>query len=176
MTRRYLVFSLGFLLLAVSVAVAQTPRGEDPYQLVVSVAPLPEGNNVWSARIVRSGGFTGARLVATLTSDARLTCFSCAESSVTRVLSAEAFQAAVPVLDPRAFADKPSLKRVKPGDQVRAGRSGSCSDCFVTSVFLQHRDSDGKVVTYFASWDDITASQIPPELIKLANGIGSLVR
>jgi len=176
MTRRYLAFFVGLLLLAVSVAVAQATRDDDPYQLVVSVAPLPQGNNVWSARIVRVGGFSGTRLVATLTSDARLTCFSCAESSVTRTLSAEAFQAAIPVFDPRAFADKPALKRVKPGDQVRASRSGACSDCFVTSVFLQHRDPDGKVVTYFASWDDVTASQIPPELIKLANGIGSLVR
>jgi hypothetical protein len=64
---------------------------------------------------------------------------------------------------------------VKPGEKVALVPS-LCRDCFVTRMVVQHRDSIGKVETYFVSWDDVTAVGAPPELVKLAGNIVPLAK
>jgi hypothetical protein len=126
--------------------------------------------------MVRSGGFTGLTLVATLTSDGEVACVECART-FSRTLSKEDLLAVVPPSDLKAaLVGNSTVKAIKPGEKVKIAPPVLCRDCFVTRMTVQHRDSNGKVETFFVSWDDVTASGAPAELVKLANSIVSLMK
>jgi len=165
------------LCMTVSSLTAQDSRPAEATQFEATPAQLPRGNNAWSVRVVRSGGFMGQMLTLTLTSEGKLGCISCADAGVSRTLSNEALVAVAPAFDPRALlVSQSTVKVVKPGQSVALDLSPWCRDCFVTRITVQHRDSDGKVKTYAASWDDVTAAGVPVDLVKLANSIVSLVK
>jgi hypothetical protein len=176
---RQIGLQLGLMLFVSGALLAQEarPDPQDASQFEATPAPLPNGNNVWSVRMVRSGGFAGRTLTATATSDGTLTCFSCADGTKSRSLSSEDLRAIVPTGDLKAaLAGNSTVKAVKPGEKLALLPSGLCRDCFVTRMIVQHRDSQGKVETYLASWDDVTAAGAPAELVRLAGALSSLAK
>jgi hypothetical protein len=175
MGMRQTASSLGLMLFVVGAFFAQ--EGQQANQFEAKPAPLPTGNNVWSIRMVRSGGFAGSMLTATLTSDGKVACLSCADRNVVRALPREDLLAIVPSSDMKAaFAGNKSVREIKPGQKVTLAPSASCRDCLVTVMTVQHRDGKGKVKTYLVSWDDLSASGAPAELVQLAKSIVTQVR
>jgi len=164
------------LLLVAATAAAQEAR-QDVRESVQfdTLPPLPNGNNVWSVRMVRSGGFAGITFTATLTSEGKIACIECVRN-FSMDFSKEDLIAIVPSSDLKAaLVSNSTVKAVKPGEKMTILTS-MCRDCFVTRMTVQHRDASGNVQTFFASWDDVTASGAPAELVRLANSIASLVK
>jgi hypothetical protein len=135
-------------------------------------AKLPDGKNVWSVRLVRSGGLTGGTVTATLTSEGKLECQACAGGNFSRNLSPQALLTIAPSFDPKtSFAGSSVVKVVKPGEKIPRSLTSLCRDCFVTRMTVQQRDAEGKVETYFVYWDDVTAGGVPAALVQLAKDL-----
>ena len=177
MEMRQATLSAGMILLFAMTLFAQDSSQETRglEQFEVTPAELPTGNNAWSVRIVRSGGFAGVTLSATLASDGKLGCASCA--SQPKVLSREDLLSILPSPDLKtALVGNSTVRTVKPGDKISVLPLSVCGDCFVTRVTLQHRDDSGNIETFFVAWDDVTAAGAPADIVRLANSIASLVK
>jgi hypothetical protein len=174
---RAIACTVAVLLLATATSLPQGDKQDvpDAAEFEAKPAKLPDGKNVWSVRMIRSGGLTGGTVTATLTSEGRLECQACDGRNVSKNLSRQALQTIAPSFDPKtSFAGSSVVKVVKPGQKVPRSFTSLCRDCFVTRITVQHRDAEGKVETYFAYWDDVTAAGVPAELVKLAKDMVSL--
>ena len=141
--------------------IAAMQRESDTGALKEASVRLPDGKGTWVARVIRTGGFSGSLLDAMLTSQGTLTCQS---RDCPKAVSAETIQAMSPVFDPKTMSS------------AKSQLSGLCQSCFVTRLTVKHRDSDGKVHSYFVFWDDLTAARAPAGLVKLARDIVSLAK
>ena len=161
-----------FLLLASgTVQFAQEPppdTGATAAALTSGVSPLraasvnlPDGSTSWVIRVIRTGGFAGVMLDIEVSSEGRVACKSSTKNCAGTV-TGNALRALAPSIDPNSMQNNTwSL-------------TDACRDCFVTRITVQHRDSEGKVQTYFAYWDDVTAARVPSELVRLASSVVSL--
>jgi hypothetical protein len=140
---------------------AAIPRANAASPLKAASARLPDGKGAWVARVIRTGGFLGSPLDVTLTSQGTLTCEN---TACAKVVSADILQAMNPAFDPKTMTS------------VKSALSDLCQSCFVTRMTVKHRDTEGKVHTYFAFWDDATAARAPAALVQLAREIVSLTR
>ena len=136
---------------------------------------LPQGNGVWVVFIRRSGGFAGTHLEVTVNSERKLHCAVCKTGEQSRTLPQAAFESATP-----SFSFGIAPVSVDPQADSLPSSSGLpvsfCRDCFVTHITIQRRDANGKIETYAATWDDVTASAAPAEFVKLAKTIIDLAK
>jgi hypothetical protein len=167
--------NLGFFFVSAIVAVAICPAQDLPKDdgiaaeqranvaspLKAASVRLPDGKGAWVARVIRTGGFAGFDLDAMLTSQGMLTCEN---SACPKAISADTLQTMTPVFDPRTMGS------------AKSALSSLCQSCLVTRMTVKHRDSEGKVHTYFVFWDDLTAGRSPAALVKLARDIVSLAK
>ena len=54
--------------------------------------------------------------------------------------------------------------------------AGICNDCLTRTIVIQRRDADGRLRSYTATWNDLNASAIPPEVMKLYESVVTLAR
>lgn len=119
--------------------------------LTVPVEPiaLPAGDTAWTIQIVSRGGLTGAgRGDLTVASDGMLT-WSGADGSCYRKLTDEAIHAIASAV---AAANIPAAS-------IEPTRSSLCGDCYLTTMIVQRRGTEGISATT-VYWDDATQSTV----------------
>src|SRR5262245_53959510 len=99
---------------------------------------LPDGDNAWVIQIVSRGGFTGlGRGDMVLRSDGKLTCSS-KQVRCENKLKIES-------LDPL----NPLIQSAGSLNWGNSAFADVCSDCFVTLLRIQRRESSGLIRTFF---------------------------
>jgi len=125
---------------------------------------LPVGNDAWLVEVSTTGGFfgSGTRAIA-VSSAGQVICSSPAMHCPRDV----------------AVSDiKPLVEMVPHGHVTISTRSivGFCSDCVSRTIVVRHRDNLGVLHTYTASWDDLSASVVSREVMKLYESVLTLSR
>ena len=133
---------------------------------VAALKPAPlelsSETDAWSVRVIRTGGIAGTTLDVTVTSQGKLKCLSTTQTVCTEAIRTD-------VLEPtRLLATSETITERK------STLSTTCRDCFVTRITVRRREAGGKVKTYFAYWDDVTAISAPFDLVRLATAVVSL--
>jgi hypothetical protein len=118
---------------------------------------LPAGNDAWLVQIRTSGGLAGAgRGNFAVSSEGRKAC-----SPPSRCIKD---------FVPSVF--KPLVDAIRPGYVTIVRPPVSlCNDCFVTTVVIRRRDGNGVHHVFTATWDDVTRSVIPPEVIQIYEAV-----
>jgi hypothetical protein len=128
-----------------------------PRTIAVSPQALPPGDNVWLVQILSRGGFTGSgRGDLTLTSEGILT-WSDANGSCGKKLTDEAMQALAKIV----------LAANAPVTGSGSSLSGMCFDCYVTTMILLRRGTEGVVTAATMSWDDASQAQVAADLVRI---------
>jgi hypothetical protein len=128
-----------------------------PRTVAVSPQALPPGDNVWMVKIFSRGGFTGSgRGDLTLTSEGIVT-WSAADGSCGRKLTDEALQALAKMV----------LAAHAPATGSESSLSGMCFDCYVTTMILLRRGTEGVVSATTVSWDDASQAQVAADLVSI---------
>lgn len=135
-------------------------------------ADVPEGEAVWTVRIITSGGILGSGTGnSALTSNGNFSSRldSLAES---KLLTSETLQ---PLAQLIAKAQIP--ERVTPFVSPVSQTSGIslCSDCYTTTFILSRRDADGKIKTLTATWDITTKAQVAEEILQIYENFQKLI-
>src|SRR5436190_18754595 len=115
---------------------------------------LPEGNGAWSVRVVTSGGFMGNGIgTFALSSERKVACNE--ESRCPKGFKASEFEALIQPIRADAFSmpDFPS--------------NGLCADCITRTMSFTDPASTGVVHTHTVSWNELTRSHVPQELLRL---------
>jgi len=162
-----MLLSAGLISLVASIALAQEPQAVQPTNV-----QLPNGNGVWVVLVRRSGGFAGGSVTVTVNSEKKLNCTACEKEPISRTLSENAFRSAIPSF---TFGIPPIPDDV-PRSQSDLPPISFCLDCFSTHITIQRRNAEGKIETYAATWNDVTAASAPAEFVKLANTILALAK
>jgi hypothetical protein len=148
-----------FLLLGSARAgIAQSPENLRP----VPQLALPSGSDVWVVEIFSSGGITGgsSRDFA-LSSRGRIVCDS-PKDDCPRRFSRATLQS--------FFQDVPLAGQAVPVPSVPS----LCSDCVTKTMVVRRRDPQGIEQTFTASWNVLTASTVPPEVMRLYKAVVSV--
>ena len=139
-----------------------------PVQIAALLKPaslqVPKNEGAWAVRVMQSGGLAGQSQDVAVTSVGELSCLPESEGRCAKVKSGDVVQSIVGLMDPKLFRNSKSSL----GD--------SCRDCIVTSITIGRRDEKGKVETYFAYWDDVTASKAPFQLVRIATTLMASVK
>ena len=123
---------------------------------------LPTGNNTWLVQVVSSGGFTGNGTGNfAISSEGRVLC------SLREMQCPEKFTVAL--LTPLVEAIQPD--RIPP---IVRTVPNLCNDCITWTLTVRARSSSGVEQTYVATWDDLTRSQVAPELIRIFDAVVAL--
>jgi hypothetical protein len=120
--------------------------------------PVPEGEGAWTIRVTTSGGLTGrGRGNVTLTSQRALTC-SQTLRACDNLLAADKFQPVarlVSSFSPSKWAGPTARENIM------------CNDCFTTTVLFVRR-AGGKLNSATISWNDVTQTKAPPDVVRIA--------
>ena len=122
---------------------------------------VPKGASAWAVHIIRTGGLTGSPLDISITSEGGVKCAS-PDSKCPKSISGTDLQALTALVDPKVLRNS------------KSSLSDLCRDCFVTRITVGHRDDKGKVRTYFAYFDDVTAAKAPFQLVRIATTVAAL--
>lgn len=150
------LIAAAIVFLAPAPSIGQTTRP----QPVASQMALPAGSDSWVVEVFKSGGIFGksGRDFA-LSSEGQILCdlpeASCPKSFV-----------------PARF--QPLLQDIQLGTVTIASRSLYCNDCLTTTLVIRRRDAAGVQQTTIASWDDVTRSSAPREVIRLYEALIAL--
>jgi len=125
---------------------------------------VAKGEGAWAVRVMQSGGITGQPIDVGLTSIGELACLPESEGRCSKADSGEVLKSVAALLDPKLLRNSKSTL----GD--------SCRDCIVTSITIGRRDEKGKIDTYFAYWDDVTAAKAPFQLVRIATTLVASVK
>lgn len=117
---------------------------------------VPKGEGAWAVRVMQMGGVAGQSVDIAVTSVGDLKCLPAGDASCAKVNSGEVLKSVASLIDPKLLRKSKSAL----GD--------SCRDCIVTSITIGTRDEKGKIDTYFAYWDDLTAAKAPFQLVRIA--------
>lgn len=117
---------------------------------------VPAAVASWAVRVIRTGGLTGQSVDIAISSQGGLKCSS-SENRCPKEISARDLQDLAALVDPKALRNS------------KSSLSDLCNDCFVTRITVGHRDEKGKVQTYFAYFDDVTAAKAPFQLVRIAS-------
>jgi len=127
--------------------------------------PVPDGDGAWSMRITTSGGFDGrGKGNLTLTSIGELVCSLPGRPCGGAKVSVSALQ---PLTQLLVSAD--TSKWVQPANLML------CMDCYITSVTFSRWESGTLRVLRF-SWNDVTRSSMPTELVRVTDLAFSLAK
>jgi hypothetical protein len=132
--------------------------------LILLQLSLPDGANAWVVEITSTGGLTGhgAGDIA-VSSDGQVHCatpgMKCPKDFDTSSLA--------PLVDALPFGRQTVL--IPPG-------GATCNDCINRTIFIRRRNADGVVQAYSASWNDLTASQLPRAVLRLYDSVLRLSR
>ena len=127
--------------------------------LVQTAPPAPlsvaDGEGAWSIRVLTSGGLTGRGAGnATLTSTGSLNGNPLTKEKIEPLMQLVA-----------AFDTSKWPKSAAPQGPVPT--PSFCMDCIKTQVTLVRREG-GSLKVFSHSWDDITKSNAPPDVVRLA--------
>jgi hypothetical protein len=121
---------------------------------------LPAGDNAWAVQVVSRGGFAGSgRGDLTATSDGILT-WSGTDGSCSGRLTDEAMQALAKIVLPSNATAYWESKL-----------SGTCGDCYVTTMILQRRGNGGIVRASVVSWDDVSQARVSAEMMTIYEAV-----
>jgi hypothetical protein len=67
-----------------------------------------------------------------------------------------------------------ALLAFQPLPSSKLALNGPRRDCFVTRITVHRREASAKQQTYFAYWDDVSVSQAPSDLVRLAAAVVAL--
>lgn len=136
-------------LLSSALIAGQTPSPE-------AALSVPDGEGAWTIRITTGGGFTGrGRGNVTLTSQGNLACLQTLRPCDSKLVDDKL----------RPIAQLVSSFDPSKWDSTPAGNS-FCNDCYTTTVTFARRDG-GKLKVARLSWDDMTQSKVPPDMVKI---------
>ena|SRR5689334_5457041 len=128
---------------------------------------LPNGNGAWVIRVFTSGGFSGAgNGNVAISSKGEIVCTSQKPPGCPKSFDVQPIQQLV---DKFAGMD---LSRIVTKPVPAA--PGICNDCINHLVILVWRDRTGVEHSYSASWDELTASTVPREIVDIYNAIMAL--
>jgi hypothetical protein len=171
MTKRLLGLFFVLLLVLRTVDSAQDPaedKGVVATKLAEGLSPLkaaslevPKGEAAWSVRMIRTGGFAGRSLDISITSTGEVKCTS-PDGPCPKAISKNDLQSLAGLIDSKVLRNSKSTL------------SDACKDCFVTRITVGQRDEKGKIQTYFAYFDDVTAAKAPFQLVRIATSIAAL--
>jgi len=117
---------------------------------------LPKGDNAWAVRLVRSGGLSGNSLRdITISSTGEVAIDSGREKRQSSLAPDILKTLGELILTPKDF-----------NAQTEAG--GGCFDCYITSITIRRRETNGKDRKYSASWGSATAGKAPPYFAQIA--------
>jgi hypothetical protein len=158
--------SLLWLTVFASVLSAQTdPRAAQAATLLKPASlQVPKGEGAWAVRVMQGGVSAGQSSDVAVTSVGELTCLPESEGRCSKVNSGEVLQSVTALMDPKLLRNSKSAL----GD--------SCRDCPITSITISRRDEKGKIDTYFAYWDDVTAAKAPFQLVRIATTLLASVK
>lgn len=160
--------------LAVLIALAPFQLAQDPpdkgvvaTKLAEAASPLkaagvevPKGESAWAMRLIRTGGVAGRALDIAVTSSGEVKCMPA--DGMCPSLSAKDLQALAALVDPKLLRNS------------KSSLSDGCRDCMVSRITVARRDDKGKVQTYFAYFDDVTAAKAPFQMVRIALSLGDL--
>jgi hypothetical protein len=147
-----------------SVLTAQSDTRPAQFAALLKPASLqvPKGEGAWAVRVMQGGG-AGQSSDIGVTSVGELTCLPEGEGRCSKLNSGEVLQSVAALVDPKLLRNS------------KSGLGDSCRDCVITSITIGRRDEKGKIDTYFAYWDDVTAAKAPFQLVRIATTLlGSL--
>ena len=132
--------------------------------LILLQLSLPSGDNAWVVEITSTGGFTGnGGGDIAVSSAGQLRCntpgMKCPKDFDGSSL--------VPLVDAVPFGRQ--TVSVPPWGAI-------CNDCIDRTIFIRRRNAAGMVQVYSASWNDLTASQIPRGVLRLYDYVLRLLR
>lgn len=168
---REMVYSRLILTLLIAVAPVLSASQEDPkfdalmaeaLALKPASVDLASGADAWTIRVVRTGGIAGTLLDVTVNSEGKLKCVSSDSKVCVEALSPDVLEATSRLAVSKNISERKSTL------------SASCRDCFVTRITVRRREEGGKAKTYFAYWDDLTATSAPFDLVRLATAVVAL--
>jgi hypothetical protein len=123
---------------------------------------LPEGDGAWTVHVTTSGGILG-------TGDRDL-----ALSSEGRILCGLELRGPTVFLVPTLMPLIDRIQSTLPVPPVAV--VSFCSDCIRRTITIRRRDPKGELITYTASWDDTTKSQLPQEVVQVYDAITALMK
>jgi hypothetical protein len=135
-----------------------TERASRLSPLKAASLEVPGAVSAWAVRVIRTGGVAGQSVDIAISSQGALKCSS-AENKCPKEISAKDLQDLAALVDPRMLRNS------------KSSLSDLCKDCFVTRVTVGHRDEKGKVQTYFAYFDDVTAAKAPFQMVRIATSL-----
>ena len=141
-------------------------KGASAIKLAESASPLkaaslevPKGEASWAVRLIRTGGLAGRSLDISITSTGDV---KCTPPEGACSISQNDLRNLAALVDPKLLRNSKSTL------------SDDCRDCFVNRITVGHRDEKGKVQTYFAYFDDVTAAKAPFQMVRIALSVGDL--
>jgi hypothetical protein len=142
-------------------------KGASPIKLAESASPLkaaslevPKGEASWAVRLIRTGGLAGRSLDISITSTGEVKCTP--PEGVCPSISQNDLRNLAALVDPKSLRNS------------KSSLSDDCRDCLVNRITVGHRDAKGKVQTYFAYFDDVTAAKAPFQMVRIALSVGDL--
>ena len=132
-----------------------TKRASEASLEVPRPAELPKGKGAWVLQLVTRGGFAGGGKGDLTVSSLGGVDFTQAGAVCRQELPAEALRSLAGVV---AAAKTTGWK---------AAQTGVCRDCYVTIMLLRRREADGRVRSHLFHWDDVTASKVPEDVLRL---------
>jgi hypothetical protein len=136
-------------------------RFSEAHRLKAAEVDLPSGAGAWSVRVIRTGGFTGRLHDVAVTSMGKVQCLLSGGPCAAGLTG-------VPLQTLRDLVVPPVIPEAK------SSISTTCKDCMITRVTIKRREANGKVKTYFAYWDDVTAGRTPGEFARIAQAAVAL--
>jgi hypothetical protein len=132
--------------------------------LILLQLNLPGGDNAWVVEITSTGGLTGNGAGdISVSSDRKIHCatpgMKCPKDFDASSLS--------PLVDALPFGRQTVL--IPP-------EGAACNDCINRTISIRRRNAAGVVQGYSASWNDLTASQIPRGVLRLYDSVLKLSR
>jgi len=121
---------------------------------------VPKGEASWAVRLIRTGGLTGRPLDISITSAGEVKCAP--PEGRCPAISQNDLQNLAGLVDPKVLRNS------------KSSLSDGCRDCVVNRITIGHRDEKGKVQTYFAYFDDVTAAKAPFQMVRIALSVGDL--
>ena len=124
---------------------------------------LPEGEGAWVVLVISRGGILGVgRGDVALNSLGEVVC------KPEKACAGPPRAGALKSLSEAAVALATKKAEIKPGS--------ACNDCYSTMLTLQRREPDGKVRTYAFHWDDLSAAQLPADVLRLYDAATAAAR
>jgi hypothetical protein len=137
-----------------------TRQAEGASPLKAASLEVPKGEAAWAMRLIRTGGLAGRALDVSITSAGEVKCVP-ADNNCPSISQTD-LQALAALVDPKLLRNS------------KSSLSDGCRDCAVSRITVAQRDPKGKVQTYFAYFDDVTAAKAPFQMVRIALSVGTL--